>query len=221
MRLDLSQRAQPAPSSAPEPSSDSSFRLELRTDLVLVPVVVRDGIGGSIGNLTKENFEIFDKGKREEIASFTMETRNTEAMGSGSAARAQSGADAGPAAGGSATYTVYFFDDTHIELGELAIARDAVLREINDLAVTDRAAIITTSGMVQLSFTNDREKLKDALMKAEDSADGERIGEMSDHHVLHGNQILQGFRDAIVSATQELILCQSLTPSRQRLRPTW
>ncbi|MGA9585843.1 MAG: VWA domain-containing protein, partial [Terracidiphilus sp.] len=211
--------ATPEPSSAPEPSSDSTYRLELRTDLVLVPVVVRDAKGGSIGNLAKENFEIFDKGKREEIASFTMETRNTQAMGSGSAAKAQSGADGRPAAGSSATYTVYFFDDAHIEVGELAMARDAVLREINDLPVTDRAAIITTSGMVQLSFTNDPVKLKDALMKLRTQPMGNESEKCPTITYYTADLILQGFRDAMASATQELILCQSLTPQQAKAAP--
>ena len=211
----------PAPASALEPSSDSSFHLQLRTDLVLVPVVVRNANGESIGNLSKESFAIFDKGKREDIASFTVETQNTYATGSATATSAQGGAKEVPAAGtASTTYTVYLFDDAHLELGELANARDAVLRQVNDLAATDRAAIITTSGLVQLSFTNDREKLKDALLKLRSQPMGNETEKCPTITYYIADQILRGFRDAIASVTQELILCQSLTPQEAKAAPS-
>jgi hypothetical protein len=46
-----------------------------KVNLVLVPVVVRDSHGRAIGNLTKDDFQLFDKGKPQTIISFSMVKR--------------------------------------------------------------------------------------------------------------------------------------------------
>lgn len=46
---------------------------------VLVPVVVRDVHGQAVGNLTKDDFQVFDNGKPETITGFTIIKRATEA----------------------------------------------------------------------------------------------------------------------------------------------
>jgi len=37
-----------------------------------VPVVVRDSQERAVGNLTKDDFQVFDKGKRQAISGFTV-----------------------------------------------------------------------------------------------------------------------------------------------------
>ena len=63
-----------APAPLPGDALNSPYRLKIGVDLVTVPVVVRDRSGRSIGNLTRDDFEIFDKGKREPISAFNVES---------------------------------------------------------------------------------------------------------------------------------------------------
>src|SRR5215471_15499121 len=52
---------------------DEPALFKSRVNLVQVPVVVRDRAGKAIGSLTKEDFQLFDKGKPQFIARFSME----------------------------------------------------------------------------------------------------------------------------------------------------
>ncbi|MGO9325379.1 MAG: hypothetical protein ACLP07_12535, partial [Terracidiphilus sp.] len=68
------------------------YSLKVGVDLVMVPVVVRDRSGRAVGNLTRDDFEIFDKGKREQISAFNVESLSAEA----GSARSSSPAAAAP-----------------------------------------------------------------------------------------------------------------------------
>jgi hypothetical protein len=58
-------------------------------NLVLVPVVVRDGQGRAIGDLTKDDFQRFDRGKPQTIASFTVMQRGSASQAGHPSATAQ------------------------------------------------------------------------------------------------------------------------------------
>jgi VWFA-related protein len=55
---------------------------------VLVPVVVRDAQGRSVGGLTKDDFQVFDNGKPQTIAGFSIVHRDTESAAANSPASA-------------------------------------------------------------------------------------------------------------------------------------
>jgi hypothetical protein len=63
-----------APATA-KPQGPPTF--ESKVNLVLVPVLVRDAQGRAVGNLTKDDFELFDKGKQQTIGSFSMVKRDS------------------------------------------------------------------------------------------------------------------------------------------------
>jgi VWFA-related protein len=165
--------AVPAPANAPEISShDQAVTFQSKVNLVVVPVVVRDAKGQAVGNLTKEDFQLFDKGKRQEITKFTVEKASSQAV----AAKQPPAADrAAPGGQGEAqadkpvvapdNFVAYLFDDVHLKFEDLVYVRDAAGRNIDTLPPDTRAAIFTTSGLGLLDFTDDRAKLHDALMK--------------------------------------------------------
>ena len=105
---------------------------QAKVDLVLVPVVVRDKHRRPIGDLTKDDFQLFDNGKPQTIASFstverTKGTRENE-RNTTAAPRAdseQAGSDSGKDS--RERYFVYLFDDVNIRFADMAKVRAAAL----------------------------------------------------------------------------------------------
>ena len=167
-----------SPSPAPPPTAagqsgsevvtrDEPTSFQAKVNLVMVPVVVRDNQGHAIGNLAKENFQLFDKGKPQEIARFTVEKIGPpaaqEALTSTGTPEPPTGEKAAPVVAPE-RFVAYFFDDVHLSTGDLPRVRDAADRHMATLRPTDRAAIYTMSGQVSLDFTDDRASLHEALM---------------------------------------------------------
>jgi VWFA-related protein len=149
-------------------SQEAPITFSSRVNLVSVPVVVRDREGRAVGNLGKEDFQLFDKGKLQVITKFSIEK-----SGSGSAIEAAPSATPGvPTQSGPIItkpvlperYVAYLFDDIHLTGSDLLQARLAVNRHLDEsLEPTTRAAIFTTSGRMLSEFTDDREKLHKAV----------------------------------------------------------
>ena len=144
------------------------------TNLVLVPVVVRDSKGRAVTTLRKEDFRLTDAGKVQEITRFTIETgaaspgstANPAAPASVSGAQEQprSVFEEAPVTGLAERFIVYLFDDLHISTQDFLMSRQAAERHLAaDFGPSDRAAILTTSGQFSLDFTDDRPALLKAL----------------------------------------------------------
>src|SRR5262249_32174668 len=132
------------------------------TNVVEVPVVVRDNQGRAVGSLTQEDFQIFDRGKPQKILKFTVEQSAgpDRMVPVGSSPAVQVVEPAIPAAVAPERFVAYLFDDAHIKINDLASVREAAERHMKRaLGPKTRAAIFTTSGQTMLDFTDDREKL--------------------------------------------------------------
>jgi VWFA-related protein len=159
-------------SSAELASRDEPTTFKVNVKLVVVRAVVRDSQGHAVGNLQKEDFQVFDKGKPQVISQFEVEQPGTLAAKARQTSDQNSGeipgeepSNTGPAPAAPERFVGYLFDDVHLEFGDLAQVRAAAERHFSTLRPTDRAAIFTTSGQTTLDFTDDRAKLHEALVR--------------------------------------------------------
>jgi hypothetical protein len=145
---------------APEPS----FKVAVKVNVVLVPVIVRDAQGHAVGDLRKEDFQVFDQNRPRVISEFTVEKR---------AAVANDSQEGQPVpAVPSVTlrrstpperFTVLLFDDLHLSASDLHRMQMIATRVLaGSLADSDVAAVVSTSG-ASSGLTRDRDKLKEAI----------------------------------------------------------
>ena len=160
----------PAQQTSPaSPGKDPTIRVNV--DSVLVPVVVRDAQGRVIGNLTKEDFQVFDRGKLQKISGFTVETRaSTGTIPSAvtPATGATSGAAAPPAfpspdVQGPPRCTVLLFDDMHLNEGDLMRAKAVGTKLLTaPLGKREAVAVVSMSGG-NSGLTQNSAKLREAV----------------------------------------------------------
>jgi VWFA-related protein len=201
-------------------SHDTKATFSSRVNLVVVPVVVRDHKGHAIGTLTKEDFQLFDKGKLQSISRFSVEKAGEKAASE--AAQIEANAEAGVDKSGSGDsaaiptrFVAYLFDDMHLAISDLMQIRSATVKHLAVLQPTDRAAIYTTSGIGMLDFTDDREKMLEALNRIQPKA---RLGTGQDcpPMTMYMADLIQNRYDAsaLSAATSDAIVCANLDPTQ-------
>jgi VWFA-related protein len=161
-----------SPQNSPEMTTrEQTVTFKTAVNVVNVPVVVRDSQGQAVGNLTKDDFQLFDRGKPQIVSRFTVEKsqgRETlvPAPGGAPAKTTEVVEPAAPAAVIPERFVAYLFDDVHVTNNDLVMARDAAGRHMQkSLGPKVRAAIYTTSGQTMLDFTDDRDKLHETLFR--------------------------------------------------------
>jgi VWFA-related protein len=152
-------------------SKESAVTFKSNTNLVPVPVVVRDSSGHAVGNLGIDDFQLLDNGKPQMISKFTVEKL---AVATAPVPQPSVTADKPappPGALIEATgdgipdhFIAYVFDDQHMSHSDMVYTRDAARRLIDSGPhALERTAIYTTSGRPMQEFTSDKEKLHKAL----------------------------------------------------------
>ena len=147
---------------------ESAASFKAHVSLVMVPVVARDVHGVAVGNLSKENFQLFDKGKPQEITRFSVEKVGTKPPLEANATPGiplSSEEGKGHMVDIPDRFVIYLFDDVHLSTGDLPRIREAAQRHLANLRPTDRAAIFTMSGTPWLDFTDDKAQLENALLR--------------------------------------------------------
>lgn len=143
-----------------------SFRIRVDTNLVTVPVVVRDSKGRAVSNLEKKDFRLLDSGKPQEITGFRVEITDSKTKPLEPAATSQPATPPVAAPPTPQRFVALFFDDLHMPIEDIARTRNAAWRYLSAaVRPEDRVAMFTSSGKEQVDFTNDRDKLHDALFR--------------------------------------------------------
>jgi VWFA-related protein len=210
---------QPAASEVAFHDTPATFRTKV--NLVLVPVIVRDKDGHAVGNLHKEDFQVFDRGKAQAISSFNVETIEGQKAETAKApvAAALPGAEEPPPpnpANMPNRYVIYLFDDVHVTQTDLMQVRNAAAKYIDEaLLPTDRAAIFTTSGHNMVDFTDDRAKLREGLLKLTATPIARPSTQLCPDITYYQADLIQEKNDpqALLAAVQDTIVCMALDPT--------
>jgi VWFA-related protein len=203
-------------------SHDEPTTFSSKVNLVIVPVVVRDRNGKAVGGLKQEDFQLFDKGKPQTITKFSVEQNaapppDTKLAGSDKPANTETAPLTLPG-----HYLLYLFDDVHLEFGDLAQARTAALKYIStSLAPTDRMAIFTTSGQGMQDFTDDREKLRDALLHLQPRPIARSSFPDCPEMTYYMGDLIQNKNDgqALSAATMDAVICGNLLTLNGQVPP--
>ncbi len=207
------------PAPPPAPSGDQTIRIE--TQIVQVDVTVTDKQGKVIRDLKREDFELKENGKPQDIGYFSVGTATRPARWLGTESKS-SLKDATVAPAPTTTeaiagrYIVLAIDDLHLSASSLLQSRQALLKFVDQqVGSGDQVALMTTSGQLGMfqQFTNDRDVLKRAINRLSvqertvtNNFDVPRITPYQAELIDMGNQ------DALELAVQE-ILRQSPAPA--------
>jgi VWFA-related protein len=135
-----------APAFAPaQQVPDSGVVIRTETRVVLVDTVVTDKKGDYVRNLTLKDFKVLEDNKEQQIKTFTFQS------------------DPAAPAGSQKRYIVLFFDNSTMDFGGQAQARQAAAKFIDANAGPNRMmAIVNFGGALQLAqnFTDDTARLK-------------------------------------------------------------
>ena len=170
-KTDSRSTAQQKPASPPElATSDAPAVFRVRTNAVLVRVVVRDQKGNAVDNLQEGRLsEFFDNKKLQTITSFNVVHPEEYAIPQAAeGATAETEVPASAAAHPAAVpdrFVALVLDDVNFEMPDAVAVRKAATHILDQLLPSDRVAIFSTSGKVNQDFTSDKTALQDALAK--------------------------------------------------------
>lgn len=134
--------------------------------MVDVPVVVRDSNGAVVSGLSKEDFEVYDQGKIQDITFFSVELAGPASSKVSPINPAGGAASAPVAAARKPRFVAFYFDDFNMSPGDTNASRDAAMKFVREgLEPGDKVGVYTTSTSVSEDFTDDKQKLLDALGK--------------------------------------------------------
>ncbi|MDR3674917.1 MAG: VWA domain-containing protein [Acidobacteriota bacterium] len=149
-------------------SVEPTFKLQAERNMVTVRVVVRNGKGETVDNLRQEDFQLFDRGKKQTITHFSVEKAGPVMVET--SAPKPSPPEPGvpkrtpPVFTLPSRFVALYFDDVSTGFSGLARSRDAADRFLkSSLHSGDRVGVFTSSGQKPQDFTDDLAKVRQAL----------------------------------------------------------
>jgi len=146
---------------------DSEQPIRISTDLVQLDVVITDKNGRVVKGLTKDDFELFEKGKKQPISFFEFVNAYRESRTTDSATgAAQQVAARGLAEREVSRVFAFVVDDLTVRFEDLTYVRELLINFIDkQMQPTDLVAVIRTvggKGLLQ-QFTTDKDLLRRAI----------------------------------------------------------
>lgn len=144
--------------------------IRLKADLIEVRAVVTDKQGNVIGNLKKEDFELLEKGRPQEIGFFSVERVGGRDTGRPSSETNRIARDANAPLSLEATErsVALFVDTMHLSSPSLSHVKRELTKYIDEqMTDEDAVAIVTGTGSLGVleQFTRDRSMLRYAISK--------------------------------------------------------
>ena len=159
----------PAPAQTPQQPPKPTFSVQI--DLVTNDVLVRDDTGNFVPDLTRDDFEIYEDGVKQDIVSMTLSHggRVTNVLVAPPAA-APEGIILPPArqvTDVSGRIFLFFVDDLHVEFGNTGRLRDLFKRITRDLVHDGDMFAVVSSGpsSIAIDMTYDKRRLEEAIKK--------------------------------------------------------
>ena len=170
-----------------ESPAESRGVLKVSTEIVLVHVVARDKHGNLIKDLKKEDFTLYEDGKKQDLASFDFEKVDEMVM-AGAAGKTVTGTAAEADKGGllnkntpksldarDRRLMLMFFDFSAMEPDDIDRSVDAAKKYVNSkMQPADMVALMSlaTNLQLDLDFTDDKTKIL-AKLSAYNSSEGQ------------------------------------------------
>jgi VWFA-related protein len=154
-----------------QPAQEPTFRVQV--DAVTMDVLARDQDGRFVPDLTKDEFEIYEDGVRQQIATLTMSHggRVVNVVAAAAAAPPEGlilpGPATRPATDASGRVFLFFVDDLHLQVEETAHVRALFKQIATDLLHEGDLFGILSSGSsaIAVDMTYDRNRLNEAIAK--------------------------------------------------------
>jgi VWFA-related protein len=171
-------------------SNGTEARLRATTRLIQVNVIVTGKHGNPVTGLTKDDFQVFDNKKSQEIQFFSAEDNLAPDQTTAPLPPNTFTNRLGKQAGTPESVTVILLDALNSNFSDQALVRQQVLRFLNQLQPRDRVALYWLGQRLRVlhNFTTDASELRDTLVGfASDSSQNPASSQVDDARSNNSN----------------------------------